>query len=432
MTEKDFNLIRDYIDNPDVDISDDIKTAYYECEHKLQKLTIDRIEIGDYINYRGTLFTIVAISDNFIGLRDENGKTEAMGKVEYLHRKKLEIFEKTEEELGILELDTRKFFIPKSRLSLLIITNRLPRKADYGVHYVIGMFESYKIKYKPEEPSVIYPFLPISEPQKTKMVEKLNRKPSYKYLTPEQRWIYLSWLKDITQPIDINYVFLYYYGLERHLIHYVKDIPIINEDEHKKHVEHFIPNLEIAINEIAELRKFHQNNEFQHFSMHSVFYTLFTHKRLKDFWRFFVDSTNNNVRNINLIMAIYSNSEITPSALTSLIESLRHRDYYYGREPILDSKYIFQRTDEFKHAVEIVLERLYGVKYYPINKFSIQDIPLTGVDIFANYSLEKKQRIQRIPNITNYTPFLTEIRKITAEADEIVKNQLRKRKKHEI
>ena len=42
--------------------------------------------------------------------------------------------------------------------------------------------------------------------------------PSYAGLSPEQRWVYLNWLTDVSQPVYIGYVFLYYYGLERQLL----------------------------------------------------------------------------------------------------------------------------------------------------------------------------------------------------------------------
>ena len=42
--------------------------------------------------------------------------------------------------------------------------------------------------------------------------------PSYKNLKAENRYVYLNWLRDVTAPIPIGYVFIFYYGLERHLL----------------------------------------------------------------------------------------------------------------------------------------------------------------------------------------------------------------------
>lgn len=40
----------------------------------------------------------------------------------------------------------------------------------------------------------------------------------YRELSPKERYKYLNWLKDISQPIDIGYILIFYYGLERHLL----------------------------------------------------------------------------------------------------------------------------------------------------------------------------------------------------------------------
>ena len=49
-------------------------------------------------------------------------------------------------------------------------------------------------------------------------IQDIGYYPSYRNLKPENRFIYLNWLCDITAPIPIGYVFIFYYGLERHLL----------------------------------------------------------------------------------------------------------------------------------------------------------------------------------------------------------------------
>lgn len=69
------------------------------------------------------------------------------------------------------------------------------------------------------EPSLIYTSLPIKTPKEITPNDKIGYYPSYRGLSPEQRYIYLEWLKNPFEKIyiDIGYVFLFYYGLERYL-----------------------------------------------------------------------------------------------------------------------------------------------------------------------------------------------------------------------
>ena len=73
------------------------------------------------------------------------------------------------------------------------------------------------VSSRPSEPSLInfdYEIKYVNSDE----VEKPDYNPSYSKLTPEQRGVYWSFLKDpFTGGFDISYVFLFYYGLERHL-----------------------------------------------------------------------------------------------------------------------------------------------------------------------------------------------------------------------
>jgi len=57
----------------------------------------------------------------------------------------------------------------------------------------------------------------VQEPSDLGLVERPSYYTSYEKLTPEQRWVYLDWLGNVDKEIDIGYVFIFYYGLERHL-----------------------------------------------------------------------------------------------------------------------------------------------------------------------------------------------------------------------
>jgi hypothetical protein len=91
-----------------------------------------------------------------------------------------------------------------------------------GEYYEIGGYR-IKIRYHGGadiEPSLILMNLPIKQPVDEMLIPRPPYYPQYVGLTPEQRWIYLKLLiNPYNDKIDIGYVFILYYGLERHLLH---------------------------------------------------------------------------------------------------------------------------------------------------------------------------------------------------------------------
>jgi hypothetical protein len=66
------------------------------------------------------------------------------------------------------------------------------------------------------EPSLIWTQLPVKP--NSDLEEKPMYYPCYSRLTPEHRFQYLSWLKNVEEKTNLSYVFLYFYGLERQLL----------------------------------------------------------------------------------------------------------------------------------------------------------------------------------------------------------------------
>jgi hypothetical protein len=100
------------------------------------------------------------------------------------------------------------------------------------------------------EPSLIFTNLPIKKPDSIGNVEHPPYFPSYSNLTPEQRFVYLRLLNNpYDADIDIGFVFILYYGLERHLLQ---------------------GDFERAFNVILKLRDVHKNKSFQHYSTNAL------------------------------------------------------------------------------------------------------------------------------------------------------------------
>jgi len=110
-----------------------------------------------------------------------------------------------------------------------------------------------------EEPSLIYTNQKISQPKDISDVERPSYYPTYTELSPEQKWVYLNLLSNpYNTEIDIGFVFILYYGLERHLL---------------------LGNFEKAISVILKLRDVHTNKSFQSYSANAVVLSCMLHKR---------------------------------------------------------------------------------------------------------------------------------------------------------
>ena len=106
------------------------------------------------------------------------------------------------------------------------------------------------------DPSTIYVQLPIGEESD---VERLPYWPHYIEMTPGQRFKYLCWLRDVTQPTDMGYVFIYYYGLEKKML---------TED------------FDRAFDEIVKLRNIHNNKSFLNYSENALIHGAILRNRL--------------------------------------------------------------------------------------------------------------------------------------------------------
>ena len=110
-----------------------------------------------------------------------------------------------------------------------------------------------------EEPSLIYTQQRVIQPREISSVERPPYSPTYSGLNPEQKWIYLKLLSNpYDTSIDIGFVFILYYGLERHLLS---------------------GNFNDAFEVILKLRDVHTNKSFQWYSANALVLTCMLHKR---------------------------------------------------------------------------------------------------------------------------------------------------------
>lgn len=264
------------------------------------------------------------------------------------------------------------------------IKERINIKYSYGKNYS-------------EEPSIIYISLPVTKPPFCHDVLRPDYYLCYANLLPEQRWIYLDWLQDITKPVPKGYVYIYYYGLERQLLENT--------------------NID-AVDELLLLSKHHN------------FITKEAHKAI------FLSFLHNND---NLILG-----KLLAALLEYPIDNLLLLLLYAKKLP-LNSKLIFELISQnniankrylklhpqlyFKYLDDYFIEK-YGINTYPFfNYYSLNELTLERIPVLLNYSLPSEIREVELYNIIEHSKFKTDILNIHNIIHERIKDALRKKKK---
>lgn len=254
-----------------------------------------------------------------------------------------------------------------------------------GLGFVVNMkFIDGELKIFEDEkydPSTIFTSLPISRIKSFEAVEPLPYSPNYASMNPKQRFAYLTWLQDITNPIDIGYVFTYYYGLERQLL---------------------FGNFKKAFAEIIKLRKFHKNKSFQKYSENALIFSSFYKNRLNILLSDSDDASLVRFSNIQLQYAINHKLNLSIQNLISIFKELK-----LYKPPIKG----FEET--FEKCILKTLNTEYKINYFPLeNKYDISKIKIIKEQAFANYSFPDEIRTKKVHDILNFKEFKNEIIKI--------------------
>lgn len=222
--------------------------------------------------------------------------------------------------------------------------------------------------------------------------------PSYKELCPEARGNYLHWLRDITQPIDIGYVFIFYYGLERHLF-----------DCSSKSLE--------AFETIELLRKYHDNPSFQSYSQIALLGAAIKLGR-KDLLerallnkQYFLD---------NFTLACYSLLEI-PLTANDLIAMASQVGFY-------NKRYIKQQPVLFVNCLKDKLREKFGIDGFLIGKPYLNESNKIKQRLAANISLEDIAAID-VYSIRENPRFRQDVATLLNDTHETVKVTLREARK---
>ncbi len=217
------------------------------------------------------------------------------------------------------------------------------------------------------EPSAISMNLPIKQPRSVDDIERPSYYPAYNSISPEQRWIYLNWLRNVESSINIGYVFIFYYGLERHL---------------------FFGNVEEAFNMVLKLRKYHKNSSFLGYSSNALIAACLFHKR-EDLFVKFINSIEDIeevvLSNIYILVKQYIGMELTALELMALA----------GKVGFSNKRYIKDESNLFEIELKKLLQEKFGTENLPLEKYSTKQCPIVQQMIIANYSLDSNNVLLR-------------------------------------
>lgn len=293
-------------------------------------------------------------------------------------KEKIKIKENTNYSLDIL---TKTIPINVRKL-LYISEKRVPISKNSSTHNGITITISSENDY---EPSEIITSLPIVKGE----AENLGYYPSYYQMSPEQRYNYLSFLTKIHIDIDIGYVFVYYYGLERKI---------------------FLDNdLYEAVEMIITLQKYHNNHSFISYSNNALIYAAM---KKKDY---------NILLNINLATL---RPELLFLVKGSLIGEFNAEDLMLLAKGVgfTNNRYIKTAHKEFQQNLTDLLLEKFGSINYKVDKSIEVDTHEKIRLTLSNCSI--KNRYFEYPNALLSSKFQSDIYLLLKETHERTKVEL--------
>ncbi|WP_342304933.1 TerB N-terminal domain-containing protein [Methanolobus sp. ZRKC5] len=242
------------------------------------------------------------------------------------------------------------------------------------------------------EPSLLSFKLRVKQSSSIDVNESVGYYPSYENLSSEQRWVYLNWLGDVRKQVDIGYVFIFYYGLERHLLY---------------------SNYKDAVDVILLLRKYHKNSSFQGYSLSALLLAAILHKDEDTLERSLVSCDGDYPGNLVLIAKYLMKKDITPDEIVAMASSVGFKN----------KRYINQYPDMFKEVLSLKLENEFGTGTYPIYALDA-DFEFKDELVFANMSLPSNTRSPILPSIIDNLQFKDSIMQLLSSTHNELKEKL--------
>lgn len=233
-----------------------------------------------------------------------------------------------------------------------------------------------------DDPSTIFLKLAIKKSTRPDSIEPLGYYPSYATLRPEQRWVYLTWLQDITEEVDIGYVFIYYYGLERQLL---------------------TGKFDRAFNEILKLRRYHRNKSFLAYSESSLVNSSFLMKRPDKLTELLNNNVISNFSNSLFLIADYYKYNLSTENLMLIFDRISG----------LNKRYFREGRQQFQNLLSEVLNECFSVNSFPFaNNYDVGETARARYPLFANISLPDNIRTPDLPNFYAHDRLMNDLKNV--------------------
>lgn len=239
------------------------------------------------------------------------------------------------------------------------------------------------------DPSTIYIHLPISEEQN---VPGLPYWPHYIELTPGQRYNYLKWLRNVEQQMDMGYVFLYYYGLERQLL---------------------IGDFEKAFDEIVKLRNAHINKSFHKYSENALVHAAIIRDKIDYLMELHERTEISGYSNAMFLLAHNAGLDLGEEQLLLIF----HKAFTTSRKAVKENKPLFVE------CLTSTLNRKYGKSSFSIKDFDISKVKTITEARFANYSFPKDIQYIDITDFYQCKPLMQELQSLFNETYALYKSK---------
>ena len=261
--------------------------------------------------------------------------------------------------------------------------------------------QQFVITVKSEEPSLLYMSMPIQyESNNINDVERPPYYPSYKELNPEQKGLYWKFLSNpYDTSIDIGYVFILYYGLERHLL---------------------MGNYEKAYKVVEKLRDVHDNSSFQFYSANALIYSSMLHNRTDLLAEFLESCDKDYEKEFSSELFLFSKMILN---LPLVAEDIMRLFKAFG---FSKRNYIKNYPELFTEALNNQLQEKYQKNYVMISDFitpgKLDSLEKETKTLYANISISENQAT--IPVISSDAHFSEEMNQLLNNAHENVKKIL--------
>jgi hypothetical protein len=249
-----------------------------------------------------------------------------------------------------------------------------------------------------DDPSTIFFKCPLAIPKDITGVDKISYYPAYAELQPEQRYLYLNWLTDISQKVDTGYVFLFYYGLERHLL---------------------LGQFEAAFDMILKLRLHVKNKSFQSYSRTALVFSTILKRKVDFFGKLTILYNDEIWGDEQLFIKLYKKEPLSPVEIIKVLRGI----------PTINKRYIKNELELYTENLKQLLIERYGSPELFLSISDIKCLTQKKRTIFANISFPVDVSCCKVPTFLGDKKYIEFISELHNTCHNRVKEYLKLRKK---